>query len=129
MRSYRIRVDNMLVDVESDSVFGAFRKARADWPLAVVVSDTYGGRVIYPVGSILMVYPFPLEGVPKEERRQPYRAVVSGTDMGRTKYRVNREMWGNRFSEHHEWAFPAEVVFLGTRGIDGEEGSDESSEG
>lgn len=108
----------MLLDIESDTIIGAFRIARGQYPSAVVVSDVVGASVRYPSGSLIMVFPFLLDGV----KREPYRAIVTGTDLHRTKYRINRQMWPGRYATETDWVFPAEVVFLGTRGIDDQPG-------
>jgi hypothetical protein len=41
--------------------------------------------------------------------RPPYRAIVRGYDMGRTKYNLGAEYLPGRFCDGGWWAFPSEV--------------------
>lgn len=65
-------------------------------------------RRLLPVGTEVMV-------TPEEVRnRPPYRAIVRGYDMGRTKYHLSAWVmgWSEGFytGEAYCWAFPDEVV-------------------
>jgi hypothetical protein len=57
-----------------------------------------------PVGALVQVTPLPV----REER--PYRGVVRGYDMSRSKYRIGAEYIFGLFADPgYSWVFPSEV--------------------
>ena len=60
---------------------------------------------LLPVGTYVQVTPHP-----NKLHNTPYRALVAGYDIHRTKYRLRTQLWPGTFTkEALSWAFPGEV--------------------
>jgi hypothetical protein len=68
-----------------------------------------------PIGARVRVTPITithLDGTSSTD--EPYNAVIVGYDMGRTKYRLDREIWDGLYATGgHTWAFRKEVAAAG----------------
>lgn len=66
-------------------------------------------RELIPVGTLVQVTPMSIR------ERRPYRGIVRGYDMGRTKYHIGDEYMRDLFQERgSSWAFLSEVTPIET---------------
>jgi hypothetical protein len=75
---------------------------------------------LLPVGTVVIVTPRPVTNLDDEieEARPPYRAIVRGYDMHRSKYQLGRHLWDEEYADGGEWAPPSHVISLAATDVD-----------